>query len=100
MGFGNSVASMITDPTDGTNMVGELVKSDTAELWAGVTIGGDGLANAVPVMRGATKMTVRVWSPDANIPVRLKIEDATNAAISVETRSNDNNGRNVGDLGI
>ena len=87
VGFGNAAASVVTDPTDGTNMVGELVKSDTAELWAGVTIGDNGLANAVPVMPGMTKMTVRVWSPDANIPIRLKIEDATNPAISVETET-------------
>ena len=87
VGFGNAAASIVMDPTDGTNLVGQAVKSDTAELWAGVTIGEDGLANAVPVMRGATKMTVRVWSPDANIPVRLKIEDAADAAISVETEA-------------
>jgi hypothetical protein len=30
---------------------------------------------------------VRVWSPDANTPIRLKVEDAANPAISVETEA-------------
>jgi hypothetical protein len=32
-------------------------------------------------------MTLRVWSPDAGIPVRLKVEDHTILAISVETEA-------------
>ena len=32
-------------------------------------------------------MSVRVWSPDANIPIRLKVEDALDPTISVETEA-------------
>jgi hypothetical protein len=33
-------------------------------------------------------MTVRVWSPDAGTPIRLKVENAANPTISVETEAN------------
>ncbi|MCB9264768.1 MAG: fasciclin domain-containing protein [Lewinellaceae bacterium] len=85
--FGGNASSIVVDPTDPSNMVGQAVKTATAELWAGTTMGGDGLANPVPFADGDTKMTVRVWSPDAGIPIRLKAEDATNPAISVETEA-------------
>lgn len=32
-------------------------------------------------------MSVRVWSPDAGIPVRLKVENAGDGAVSVETEA-------------
>ena len=32
-------------------------------------------------------MSVRVWSPDANTPIRLKVENAANPTISVETEA-------------
>ena len=35
----------------------------------------------------ATTVTVRVWSPDAGIPVRLKVEDIADATKSVETQA-------------
>jgi hypothetical protein len=35
----------------------------------------------------AQTMTVRVWSPDAGIPVRLKLEDIADPAKSVETQA-------------
>ena len=38
-------------------------------------------------------MTVRVWSPDAGIPVRLKVEDIADCAKSVETDTPDHGGR-------
>ena len=67
-----------------------MVKSATAELWAGTTLtaaGTLGFADKVPFTASATTMTVRVWSPDAGIQVRLKVEDAADPTQSVETEA-------------
>jgi hypothetical protein len=85
--FGNNSSLIVVDPTDATNMVAQTTKPDNAELWAGTTIGLNGFAEAVPFATGFTKMTVRVWSPDAGIPVRLKAEDSNDPTISVETEA-------------
>ena len=91
LGFGGSEDStIVVDPTGGTNKVAKVVKSATAELWAGTTLTADGtlgFASKVPFIASATRMTVRVYSPDAGIQVRLKVEDHTNPAISVETEA-------------
>ncbi|MCB0837444.1 MAG: hypothetical protein KDD99_12320, partial [Bacteroidetes bacterium] len=86
--FGGNASMLTTDPDGGTNTVARSVKTSGAEVWAGTTIGGAaGLANAVPFSAIETKMTVRVYAPNAGIPIRLKVEDATNAGISVETEA-------------
>ena len=85
--FGGNVSSIVEDPTNSMNIVGQAIKGDMSEPWAGTTIGGDGLASAVPFTATETKMTVRVWSPDANIPIRLKVEDAGDDTKSVETEA-------------
>ena len=86
--FGGNVSSIVEDPTDPNNLVGKVIKTGGAELWAGTTNGGSGLANPIPFTVANTRMTVRVWSPDANTPIRLKVEDASNPTISVETEAN------------
>ncbi len=85
--FGGNASMIITDPEDASNTVVQSIKTETAELWAGTTAGGEGLASPVPFTMDDTKMSVRVWSPDAGIPVRLKVEDATDPTISVETEA-------------
>ena len=86
--FGGNASSIVTDPTDPNNLVGKAIKTGAAELWAGTSNGGGGLANPIPFGAANTKMTVRVWSPDANTPIRLKVENAANPTISVETQVN------------
>ncbi|MBK7939132.1 MAG: T9SS type A sorting domain-containing protein, partial [Lewinellaceae bacterium] len=86
--FGGNVSSIVQDPTDPNNLVGKVIKTGGAELWSGTTNGGSGLATPVPFSATNTKMTVRVWSPDAGTPIRLKAEDAGNPTISVETEVN------------
>jgi hypothetical protein len=89
-GFGGSEdASVVADPTDATNKVAKIVKSATAESWAGATVSiCPSLALVkLPFSATDTKVTARVWSPDANIPVRLKLEDAADATKSVETEA-------------
>jgi hypothetical protein len=86
--FGGNASSIVQDPTNPANLVGKAIKTAMAELWAGTSNGGNGLANPIPFTAANTKMSVRVWSPDANTPIRLKVENAANPTISVETDAN------------
>lgn len=87
--FGGNASEIVPDPTDPSNTVVETTKTVGAELWAGTTVGGTvGFENPIPFAPGSTEMTVRVWSPTAGTPVRLKVEQAGNGAISVETQVN------------
>lgn len=83
--FGGAADTLVVDPTDPTNMVLEITKDVTAQTWAGSIVGDSGLAAPVAFAPGATTMTMRVWSPDAGVEVRLKIEDFNDPTISVET---------------
>ena len=89
-GFGGAEDStVVVDPTNSANMVARVVKSATAQLWAGTTV-STGPNNTVPAplfTASNTTMTVRVWSPDAGIQVRLKVEDAADPTKSVETEA-------------
>jgi len=89
-GFGGAEDStVVVDPTDATNQVAQVVKSATAELWAGTTVYYCPNESIAPLPFSATeqRMSLRVWSPDAGIPVRMKVEDAGNPAVSVETEA-------------
>ena len=89
LGFdGSEDATIVVDPTDASNQVARVVKSATAGASSGVTITAPaqlGFSSAVPFTVDSTTMSVRVWSPDAGIQVRLKVEDHTNPTHSVET---------------
>jgi hypothetical protein len=87
--FEGTISEIVEDPTDPSNTVAKTIKTNVAAPWAGTTIGGTtGFAEAVPFAEGSTTMTVRVWSPDANTPVRLKVEDADDDTHTVETETN------------
>jgi hypothetical protein len=93
-GFGGAEdSSVVADPAGGANKVAKVVKSATAETWAGTSLtppaGGTpkGFATRIPLDATHTRMTVRTWSPDVGVHVRLKVEDKTNPAISVETEA-------------
>jgi hypothetical protein len=89
IGFGGAEISTIAiDPTDITNAVVKVVKDATAATWAGTTITAPeelGLASEIPLTAANTKMSLRVWSPNAGIQVRLKIEEHANPTHSCET---------------
>lgn len=86
--FGGNLSEIIEDPDDSNNNIVKTIKQETAELWAGTTVGGTlGLATPLSFTPDSTVMSVRVWSPEIGIPVRLKAEDATNAGITVETEA-------------
>jgi len=87
--FGGTSSVVTNDPAGGANQVVLTVKSDTAQVWAGTTVSTlpDEAVPVIPLDADNTEMSVRVYSPDAGIPVRLKIEDASEAAVSVETEA-------------
>ncbi|CAD5372779.1 exported hypothetical protein [Rubrivivax sp. A210] len=94
-GFGGAEDSSIAaDPTNAANQVGRVVRAAGAEVFAGTTITATtaagvqtGLAPRIPFTASDTTMTLRVWSPDAGIPVRLKVEDSGDPNKSVETEA-------------
>ena len=86
--FEGANSEIVTDPTDSENIVIQTVKGDGSPFFAGTTVGdGIGFAEPLPFEEGATTMTVRVWSPTADIPVRLKVENLTDPTVSVETEA-------------
>ncbi len=86
--FGGNASMLMIDPTNSGNKVMQVIKTTGAQTWAGTTIGtASGFANAIPFTASNQKMTVRVWSANAGLPIRLKVEDATNATISCETEA-------------
>jgi hypothetical protein len=86
--FGGNVSEIVADPTDGTNTVAMSVKPLGSELWAGSTMGNDaGFAEVIPITATDTKMSVRVYSPEAGLPIRLKIEESGDPTHSVETEA-------------
>ena len=87
--FGGNLSTVTNDPAGGGNKVGQVVKPVGAELWAGTTVStlpSDAVPR-IPLDAANTKMSVRVYSPGAGTPIRLKIENASNSAISVETEA-------------
>jgi len=89
-GFGGAeAASVVADPAGGANQVAKVIKSGTAELWAGVTVSTLPNNSIAPIPFSATAktITVRVWSPTAGVPIRLKVEDAADGSKSCETEA-------------
>jgi hypothetical protein len=87
--FGGNVSTLVTDPYDPTNMVMQAVKTDQAATWAGTTIGTPaGFATDIPLTLTDSKMTVRVWAPEAGTPIRLKVEDSNDPTHTCETETN------------
>ena len=86
--FGGNVSEIVVDPTNPDNKVAKSIKTEGAETWAGTTVGGTtGFATPIPFAAGNTKMSMRVWSPTAGIPVRMKVEASNDPTISVETEA-------------
>ena len=83
-------STLVNDPAGGTNKVGRVLKPGSGvPFYCGttvVTVANGGL-QTIPFSATQTKLTVRVWSPDVGIPVRLKVEDIANPAKSVETEA-------------
>jgi hypothetical protein len=86
--FGGTTSSVVADPTNAANKVGKVIKSNTAETWAGTTCGTpSGLAEAIPFTTTNSKVSMMVYSPDSGIAIRLKAEDPGDPTKSVETEA-------------
>ena len=87
--FGNNMSTVTNDPAGGTNMVAQVVKPVTAETWAGTTVStlpapDDQNVFGYPAdFNASALMSVRVYSPDAGIPVRLKSRGCVRTARSL-----------------
>ncbi|BDT69576.1 hypothetical protein os1_37670 [Comamonadaceae bacterium OS-1] len=91
IGFGGAEdSSLAVDPADATNKVAKVVRAAGSESFAGTTVtaaAGLGFSPKIPLNANDNRMSVRVWSPDAGIPVRVKIESHTDNTKSVETEA-------------
>lgn len=84
--FGGNSSSLVANPDDASDMVIKSIKTVSAQTWAGTTIGtSSGFATVIPFTASARKMSARVWSPDAGIPVMIKVEESGDDTKSVET---------------
>ena len=87
--FGGNVSEIIVDPTDAANMVAKTIKTESAQTWAGTTVGGVvGFPTSIPFAEDATTMSVKVWSPTAGTPIRLKVENSNDVTMTCETQTN------------
>jgi len=87
--FGGNESSRVNDPTDANNMVIQCIKTVQAATWAGTTIGTPaGFATNIPLTLTDSKMSIRVWSPESGIPIRLKVEDSNDPTHTCETETN------------
>ena len=82
--FGGSSTAIVNNPDpSGINTsakVAQHVKNAGSEVWAGMAI-----PLATPIdFSTLTKIKVKVWSPQAGIPVLLKLENATTPSTFVE----------------
>jgi hypothetical protein len=82
--FGGNVSAVVVDPTNASNLVLQSDKPSSAQSWAGTSLGSF-LATAINFSASSTVIQVRIWSAASGIPVLMKVEDQTNAAIFVET---------------
>jgi len=86
--FGGNASTVVVDPTAPGNTVLKSDKTAGAQLWAGTTLSTpSGLASTIPFSAGNTTISVKVWSPDAGIQVRLKAEVVGAPTQSVETEA-------------
>ncbi len=90
-GFGNANSSVIANPdATGQNTsatVLSLEKTAGAEVWAGTSMP---LQSAIDwSLQAGNVLSVKVWSPRADVPVLLKIENAASAgAVFAEVQKN------------
>ena len=82
--FGGNGSMLAADPLNPLNTVLQSVKDSAAQVWAGTTF-GNSLASAIPFSAGNTIISARVYSSAVGVVVKMKAEDQTNGALSVET---------------
>ena len=83
-GFGGATVELIDNPDrngiNTSNRVGQLVKEEGAETWAGAV-----LELPRPIAYSSnTQLMMKVWSPAAGVPVLLKVENGSDPATFIE----------------
>ena len=89
--FGGVTSALAADPVTATNKAVKVIKPTTAQFWGGTTLSANGtlgFLHGIPFDAAHTRITVRVYSPDAGTPVRLKVEDHANGTIACEAEVN------------
>ncbi|RQO58453.1 hypothetical protein DBR47_12120 [Paucibacter sp. KBW04] len=87
--FGGLDASVITDPALASNKLVKLLKVAANETWAGATVDPSGTGAAtVPEFAFASnkKVTLRVYSPAVGEVMMLKVENAADASVFMESQ--------------
>lgn len=86
--FGDNSTVLGADPEDASNTVAITTKKTGAATWAGTTIGTEfGFGTAIPFTSTDTKLNVKIYSPAAGLPIRMKAEDHTDVTLTVETEA-------------
>ena len=88
--FGGTGAALASSgiPAGGPGgTVMQYVKGAGAQCWAGATlsVGYNYSIGQLPFANGATRITAAVYVPNAGVDIKLKVEDANNPSVSVET---------------
>ncbi|HPI10611.1 MAG TPA: T9SS type A sorting domain-containing protein [Catalimonadaceae bacterium] len=84
--FGGTFSQLAPDPTEASRLALKITKGNTAELWAGTTLGTSaGFAANIPFAATSNQMQAMVYSPDAGAVFKLKAEDKADPTKSVET---------------
>ena len=86
--FGGNESSLSVDRSDPEDKVMQVIKMGTAATWAGTTLGkSSDFATYIPLSLSDSKITVKVWSPAAGTPIRLKVEDSNDPTHTCETET-------------
>lgn len=84
--FGGTFSQIASDPTDASKLALKITKGNTAEVWAGTTLGTTaGFAANIPFSASSNQMQAMVYSPNSGAVFKLKAEDKTDPTKSVET---------------
>lgn len=84
--FGGTFSTLAPDPVEPSRLALKVTKGNTAESWAGTTLGTTaGFVNNIPFASGSTQMQAMVYSPAAGMTMKLKAEDKMDPTKSVET---------------
>ena len=84
-GFSGCNSSVVTDPTDASNTVAQTIKTRRSSNLGWCCTWRSRFSNPIPFVSGATTMSARIWSSTPGTPMRMKVEDANDGNIAVET---------------
>ncbi len=78
-GFGGATGAVIDNPNSAgintSSKVTRLTKGSGAEVWAGISLNLDEAVD----FSGGTTIRMKVWAPEAGVPILFKFEDSNSA---------------------